>query len=503
MRHRALILVCLAIIVVAIAGCGGSSPTGSSPTSSLKMQAKAVVGDNDFLMWDENKNNPVVGPSANGAFPCVVQHGGLFRMWTDNDSFGGIYYQESTDGKSWSTPVSCNLANGRHARVIFNETSNLYEMWYWDRTSDFSITSFRRATSQNGINWSNNVACSGAAAPNRPIYAILLGPGIGSNGPCQVFYNAAGSATVDYTNVWQNRYVMYYHVLRQADSKNCIGICVSADGLKWGVPTGFEGKVVLDVGQAGSWDSKSATFGSIIRDGSGFHMYYAGGRYSMYGGEGIGYASSGDGLVWTKEPQPLLSIGDGVAWRSVYIGPPAAILGDVRMLYIYSYDGYSNYSVGLAMPDMTPPVISLDMPSDNLLSPPNDKVIPVRFGGSAVDEGVGLRSASLTVEDEYGIQNQTIDLTPLLDASGRFSQTIDLRASCNLDDTDGHQYRVVLNAVDLRNNVADPFVAIVLAGPNTLQPPAAPGNGNGNGNGYGIGNGNAGGNGNGNGHVKK
>jgi hypothetical protein len=468
------------------------------------MRTKAVDPANDYLLWDESKSNPVVGPSPNAAFPCVLQRNGLFMMWTDNDSTGGIFYQESADGKVWSQPTSCNIPTGRHARVLFNETLGLFEMWYWDRSSDFSFASFHRATSQNGINWTNDVRCSSAPYPNRTVYAIIMGPSIGSNGPCQVFYNPAGSATADYANVWQNRYVMYYHLLRSADGKNCIGLCVSSDGIRWGVPTGREGKVVLDVGAADAWDSKSATFGSIIRDGAGFHMYYSGGKRSMYGGDGIGYAASSDGLVWTKEPQPLMSVNDGVAWRSTYIGPPAAILADVPMLYIYAYDGYSNYSTGVAMPDLTPPVISLDKPSDTLLSPPNDKVIPVTFSGSAADEGVGLRSASLTVEDEYGLQNQTIDITGLIDsATGRFSQTIKLTASCNNDDNDGHQYRIVLNAVDRRNNISEPVVVTVLSGQNSLQPPVGPGNGAGNGNGYGIGNGNAGGNGNGNGNGKK
>ena len=469
------------------------------------MRTSAVEPVNDYLMWDESKNNPVIGPSPDAAFPCVVQHNGLFKMWTDNESVGRIYYQESADGKVWVKKTQCNLTNSRHARVLFNETLGVFEMWYWDSSNDFVFSSFHRATSTDGITWSNDVRCSSAPYPNRTVYAII-GPSIGSNGPSQVFHNPAGSATVDYANVWQNRYVMYYHIIRTVDNRNGVGICVSADGIRWGAPVGGEGRMVLEPGPAGAWDSKSATFGSVVRDGTGFHMFYSGGTRSMYGGEGIGYASSPDGMVWTKAPEPVMSIFDGVAWRSNYMGPPAALLADVPMLYIYAYDGYGNYLNGVAMPDMTPPVITLNMPSDTLLSPANGKLIPVTFSGSAIDEGVGLRSASLTVEDEYGVQNQTIDLTVLIDpATGQFSQTIALTASCNVDDADGHQYRAVLNAVDLRNNVAEPVEAIVLAGRNNLQPPAAPGNGNGNGNGYGIGNGNGNGNagGNGNGNGKK
>lgn len=275
-------------------------------------------------------------------------------------------------------------------------------------------------------------------------------------------------------------------------------MAVSADGLLWGAPV--EGQMVLAPGGSGSWDSKSATLGSIVRDAAGLHMYYAGGTYYLLGGDGIGYATSGDGLTWVKNATPLLHKSDGVAWRANYIGAPSIVLaGGILRLFLYSYDGLGNYSVGLAMPDLTPPVLVLNAPSPSALWPANGQSKEVIISGSAYDDGSGVSSASLTVADEYGVQNQTIDLTgSLSSADGSFSQVVSLAATRNSGDDDGHVYRITLNATDARSNVATPLsvtVVVPVSRPET-DDGSGPGNGTGNGNGYGIGNGHA------NGHSK-
>ena len=304
-----------------------------------------------------------------------------------------------------------------------------------------------------------------------------------------MFYNGGAATQLDYTNIWANRYVLYYHLYKS--SKNGVGVAVSNDGLNWAAPT--EGQMVV-APTAGAWDSVAATFGSIIREGGQMHMYYSGGRSYMFGGEGVGYASSSDGLNWTKAPTPLFTRNDNIAWRSFYIGPPAALMADgERTLFLYAYDGYGGYSVGLAKPDLTPPIIALNAANPAVLWPASGNDIAVTFTGSVVDNKSGVAQATLKVEDEYGVQSQTIDLTSALAADGSLSQTIPLNAGRHADDVDGHTYVVTLSAVDNKQNAAQPVSVTVLVphDRNDANPADGPGNGTGNGNGYGIGNGTA------------
>lgn len=488
MSLRTALLLCCAVALVLVAGCGGQGSL--APMISTKAVS---LGSADYLQWDETKGNPVVAPSPDAAFPFVMYEAGQFLMWTANYASGGVRLRTSPDGKIWSAPVACTgLAPGARGIKVVRNASNQYEAWYWDASNDFDLSSFYHAVSSDGVTWTGNTRCFDSGSPHRLVWPGWWGGGAGSRGPCQVFLNASAPDVVDYDNVWQNRYVMYYQVMRMQDNADCIGVAVSRDGITWGVPV--EGAVVLEP-TPGSWDSAHASFASIFKDSNGFHMYYAGGRgWYRTGGEGIGYASSGDGLHWTKAAAPVVSIGDGVPWRSVYIGPSCALIADgVRRLFISASPDYTaTHSVGLAMPDLTPPVIALSPPSDTLLSPANGRSVPLTFTGSALDAGVGVASATLTVEDEYGALNQTIDLSGQLDPStGDFRQSVTLVASCNNTDADGHQYRLTLNAADARNNVASPMTVTVTAGKPNLQDNGGvgPGNGAGSGNGYGIGNG--------------
>ena len=56
---------------------------------------------------------------------------------------------------------------------------------------------------------------------------------------------------------------------------------------------------VLDLGPAGSWEDTLVVYPAILRDGDGYKMWYAGydGPYSYR----IGYATSADGLAWTRQ----------------------------------------------------------------------------------------------------------------------------------------------------------------------------------------------------------
>jgi hypothetical protein len=76
--------------------------------------------------------------------------------------------------------------------------------------------------------------------------------------------------------------------------------------------TPYEGNPVIPKGESGEWDSGFTTSAMAIYHDGLFHMFYVGGKlpYTVAVPRAIGYATSEDGLTWTKyEGNPLEGLG--------------------------------------------------------------------------------------------------------------------------------------------------------------------------------------------------
>lgn len=97
-----------------------------------------------------------------------------------------------------------------------------------------------------------------------------------------------------------------WYVGEDSSSTPRIGHAVSADGVNWTRVAGNEtGGSVVDLSTSGQFDSAGATYFSVLKDGGTFKMWYTG--YADLNGlsDGIGYATSTDGVNWTKVSGPL------------------------------------------------------------------------------------------------------------------------------------------------------------------------------------------------------
>jgi hypothetical protein len=174
-----------------------------------------------------------------------------------------------------------------------------------------SLRMMRTANSADGVNW-----IADTTLIQNPFFPLITTPGNfdgASTGPGDVLYNPNGSmTTIDTANPFNNRYVMYYNI--NDGFVEQLAIAVSTDGITWrraGPP------IVLSVGGSGTWDENKATIHvSVLRlTPTMFKMWYSGGILESH--EGIGCATSTDGLNWIKSPSnPIFSIFDGVAWRN-------------------------------------------------------------------------------------------------------------------------------------------------------------------------------------------
>ena len=100
----------------------------------------------------------------------------------------------------------------------------------------------------------------------------------------------------------ENIYKMWFTTI-SSDSKGFVFYATSTDGISWIRASNLP---VLSPSSNYSWDDKVVSAGAVIKDNGLFRMFYSG--YSdMTGIYQIGFATSSDGISWTKNPNPILT----------------------------------------------------------------------------------------------------------------------------------------------------------------------------------------------------
>ena len=105
---------------------------------------------------------------------------------------------------------------------------------------------------------------------------------------------------------------------------------------------------VLSAGPPGSWDEAMATFASVIKDDSNLKMYYSGRRDNWIAGQ-IGLATSEDGENWIKFPgNPILKLGPLGSWDDTRIWCPMVWKEEVYHMIYSALDSKGIIQVGYA-----------------------------------------------------------------------------------------------------------------------------------------------------------
>ncbi len=247
----------------------------------------------DLQHFNENQGDSI------GSGPETYLSTPYYKMWFSNGSGIGFAYSENGINWTLSTVGITGLTNPHHVAVIFSNGN--YYMWYWDTSQLYSHSSIRYADSSDGISWTNDQATTG-----NLITGVSPDWNRGSYGPCQVFYN--NSASNSGTNPFDYTFYMYFDGTTGGVEETGLGY--SANGTNWQL----HGRV-LQHGITGDWDSSYASRGTIARTGTNeWHMWYSGGQTRLH--EGIGHATSSDGINWAKDPNnPIWHINDGISYR--------------------------------------------------------------------------------------------------------------------------------------------------------------------------------------------
>ncbi len=108
----------------------------------------------------------------------------------------------------------------------------------------------------------------------------------------------------------------------------------------------YSGNPVL-VPTAGGWDNDYVVSPRVLFNGTNYRMWYDGGSAGV---AAIGYATSTDGLTWSKYPSPVLSPGAQGAWDSGSVTVGSIIWNGTVFLMWYGGSNTTNSggAIGLA-----------------------------------------------------------------------------------------------------------------------------------------------------------
>ena len=218
----------------------------------------------------------------------------------------------SNDGKTWTNrrdvtgPGAVNT--GYHFEPILVGTQIL--LWYWNGVTMGYVPTdmhFATASVDNCQTFLTDAPCQNGLAP-----WIFGGGGSqngGTYGPNQAFYNPAPTNIP--SDPWSYRYTMYVNTTD--GSKEFVMLITSSDGITWDLSAG----PILPLGAGGAWDDNDCTYIFTWLNAFGeWHAFYSGGQSTPE--EGLGYATSDDGINWTKHPSnPIFKFGvAGGNWTS-------------------------------------------------------------------------------------------------------------------------------------------------------------------------------------------
>jgi len=93
------------------------------------------------------------------------------------------------------------------------------------------------------------------------------------------------------------------------------------------------------------WDQRGLSWPSVVKDGSEYRMYYGG---QTRGGYAIGFATSKDGIQWTKHGEAIRMA--GADWESIKVDRPRVTKSPDGWVMIYQA-GLQVENRGIAISD--------------------------------------------------------------------------------------------------------------------------------------------------------
>jgi hypothetical protein len=302
---------------------------------SFSLMAAPAIASSVTLTINESPS-PVFPPLIPDQAYVIKDNVNYKLYYAGNDSLS-INLAQSTDGITW-TPYSGNpiISDGQyHADVKYYSTGFIganigdypsslimyYRMWYAGM-NQYSISGWRYAESPDGINWYNHIP---VAQYGAPVYSVATGI---TYGIADVVYTPGATNTgTDWT------FRIYANVQWEVGAyggKELVVMAFSSDGYNWTgydpTPIGYATPVFAGTLVTSDFDCDHIGWFKVIKNSpTDWEAFYSGGKDTTYKAlNGIGYATSTDGINWTRR-QTLFTTSDGVAWRSQSVWMPSVV----------------------------------------------------------------------------------------------------------------------------------------------------------------------------------
>lgn len=151
-------------------------------------------------------------------------------------------------------------------------------------------------------------------------------------------------------------YMMYLTTNLGEPGENVVPfLALSNDGVNWTIGN----DPILTVGpNPDDFDHACVETPSVVFFNGKYHMYYTGVKTSIADPLSIGYATSTDGISWTKHTDgPVLTpTGNGTDWNGYQVGEPGAVVFDDKIYLFFTGLGQrasgtpqQKWSVGMAI----------------------------------------------------------------------------------------------------------------------------------------------------------
>ena len=268
----------------------------------------------------------------------VIKDNVNYKLYYAGNDFTSINLAQSPDGITWTPYNTGNpiISDAQyHSNVKYYSTgfagansgtnpSSLtmnYRIWYQGLNQN-SIEGWRYAESPDGINWYNHIPVSQFGVP-------LYSPAIGvTYGIADVIYTPGASNTgIDWT------FRIYANVqweLGQYGGKELVVMAFSANGYDWTgydpTSAGYATPIFAGTLDTSRFDCDHIGWFKVIKNSpTDWQAFYSSGKGTTYQVlNGIGYATSTDGIHWTHR-QTLFTTNDPVAWRNQSVWMPSVV----------------------------------------------------------------------------------------------------------------------------------------------------------------------------------
>lgn len=214
-----------------------------------------------------------------------------------------------------------------HPNVLYDGST--YHLWYSGWSMDGNI-SIGYATSIDGIHWTKYDDPSTEDRQFSESDPVLL---CGPSGSWDM--ESVHHPTIIH---YGNTFFMWYlgrNMAPQHGALTCIGFAKSTDGIHWTKyndpatvnPLLSESDPVMLQGNEGEWDQYLISWNNVVYTGFNFFMWYGGKASENTNLVEIGFATSHNGIHWTKYPDNPI-VGPNEPWAQQFIVPTSVRLID-------------------------------------------------------------------------------------------------------------------------------------------------------------------------------